>query len=216
MFKEKRKVSIINKIMIAILTIISVFAIAKILLIQLNKKSVYTNIKETQEMIANYSTTEENTWDVSANGDGSVIATLSDDGILTISGEGNMKDWHEYDTDDWHNSDLKAKVKNVSINEGVANIGKNAFYFCKNLTRINIPEGVTNIEEAAFMNCYSLHSINIPSTITNIDKDAFWFCSSLIEINVEKNNAYYMDDNGILYTKDKKEIIKYTEGREDK
>lgn len=38
---------------------------------------------------------ESNTWDISQNGDGSVMATLSDDGTLTISGNGKMKDWRK-------------------------------------------------------------------------------------------------------------------------
>lgn len=281
MFKEKRKVSIINKIMIAILTIISVFAIAIILLIQLNKKSVYTNIKETQEMIANYSTTEENTWDVSANGDGSVIATLSDDGILTISGEGNMKNWKRtYYSSDWHKN--KGKVIKIVIEEGVTNIGDNAFEDCSRLTRIsipssvtsigdgafycadslkkvNIPEGVTSIGDEAFRECTGLVSANIPSSVETVGNNAFNACSNLtninisegvtkigdyaflncfnlksinipkglnsigkdvlgyglIEIKVDENNTEYCDVDGVLYTKDKRELIRYPGSKTD-
>ena len=97
-----------------------------------------------------------NTWDISANGDGSVIAELSEDGTLTISGSGNMKSWAYDATTDWHSSENKEKVKNVIINEGVTSIGDYAFDGCSNLTSIIIHEGVKSIGNKAFYGCSSL------------------------------------------------------------
>ena len=87
-----------------------------------------------------------NTWDISANGDESVIAELSEDGTLTISGSGNMKSWAYDATTDWHSSENKEKVKNVIINEGVTSIGDYAFDGCSNLTSIIIHEGVKTMD----------------------------------------------------------------------
>mgnify|MGYP002732993316 CR=1 FL=1 len=184
MFKEKGKVSIVNKILIVMLAIICVFAVLLISLTQLNKKSVETHVKETQGMIQNYATTAENTWDVSKNGDGSVTATLSSDGTLTISGTGNMKDWEYQVETDWHNFDIKGKVKKVVINKGVTSIGSNAFTTCGRLTSIEIPSGVLSIGSDAFSFCDSLTSIVIPKGVTSIGDNAFERCSNLTSIKI--------------------------------
>ena len=48
---------------------------------------------ETEEILRNYEIKDEETWDVSANGDGSVIAKWTlNDRTLTISGTGKMKE----------------------------------------------------------------------------------------------------------------------------
>ena len=125
-----------------------------------------------------------NTWDISKNGDGSVIAKLSEDGTLTISGSGNMKRWAYDATTDWHSSENKEKVKNVIINEGVTSIGDNAFYRCSSLTNIIIPEGVTSIGNSAFDGCSSLTNITIPEGVTSIKSCAFFKCSSLVDIKI--------------------------------
>ena len=57
---------------------------------------------------------EINTWDISQNGDGSVMATLSDDGTLTISGNGEMKYWYNIYVVAWDSN--RKNIKNVIIN----------------------------------------------------------------------------------------------------
>ena len=127
---------------------------------------------------------ETNTWDISQNGDGSVMATLSDDGTLTISGNGEMKFWNSNFVVAWNSN--RKNIKNVIINNGVTSIGNFAFYGCENLINITIPDSVTSRGLCAFSNCTSLTSINVDS-----------------------NNEKYMSDKGVLYTKDKKSLIQY-------
>ena len=127
---------------------------------------------------------ETNTWDISQNGDGSVMATLSDDGTLTISGNGEMKFWNSSYVVAWDSN--RKNIKNVIINNGVTSIGNFAFHGCENLINITIPDSVTSRGLCAFSNCTSLTSINVDS-----------------------NNEKYMSDKGVLYTKDKKSLIQY-------
>ena len=127
---------------------------------------------------------EINTWDISQNGDGSVMATLSDDGTLTISGNGEMKHWNSMFVVAWDSN--RKNIKNVIINNGVTSIGNFAFHGCENLINITIPDSVTSIGLCAFK-----------------------FCRSLTSINVDSNNEKYMSDKGVLYTKDKKSLIQY-------
>ena len=87
-----------------------------------------TNTTETTEEISrNYEIKEEETWYVSANGDGSVIAKWSLDGrTLIISGTGEMKNWKSNSEEDWHNTQYTGLIQKVIIEKGVTNIGNRA------------------------------------------------------------------------------------------
>ena len=66
-------------------------------------------------MKENYATTQTNTWDVSVNGDGSVTATLDNNGLLTISGTGKMKDWRYITEEGMHAYENRIKVRKIII-----------------------------------------------------------------------------------------------------
>ena len=68
---------------------------------------------------------------------------------------------------------------------------------------------VTSIGDSAFRRCKNLTSITIPEGITSIGYDAFYMCSSLTSINVSENNKNYCSVDGVLFNKDKTELIQY-------
>ena len=180
----KRKISVINLILIILLVLCATMC-GLILLLSNSKISVTMAEKSASEIKNNYTTIEEtstNTWDISANEDASVIATLSGDGTLTISGTGDMKCWNYDDRTDWHG--MKEQVKNVIIKKGVTNIGNYAFYECKSLTNIEISKGVTSIGSCSFSYCRSLTSMEIPEGVTGIGYRTFFFCRSLASIGI--------------------------------
>ena len=89
---------------------------------------------------------------------------LSADGTLTISGT-SMTDYEPKSTP-WY--DNRHKIKKVVIEDGVTNIGINAFDGCTGLSSIEIPNSVTRIGFQAFRECYALTSVTIPNSVTSI------------------------------------------------
>ena len=72
---------------------------------------------------------------------------------------------------------------------------------------------VTSIGEFAFQNCTSLQSIAIPDSVTSIGIYAFSYCDSLTGIWVSENNPAYSSDNmGVLFNKNKSELLRVPGG----
>ena len=104
--------------------------------------------------------------------------TLDDDGVLTISGNGAMGKYN-INTAPWGEN-----ITSVIINDGVTNIGQDAFYGCYGLTRVTIGKGVTSIDPYAFYNCIGLTSITIPDSVTSIGDQAFHSCYYLKSVTL--------------------------------
>ena len=95
----------------------------------------------------------------------------------------------------WYNNYLQecgidegaAKValkEEIVVPSNVTCIGKKAFEYCKNLTKITIPDGATGIGPEAFSGCIHLVKVNIPSSVKIIAPEAFYCCYNLKEINI--------------------------------
>ena len=210
--EENKKRFLLNKLLI-FLGITCLVLCTLIIWLCLDKAEISFLSQGADYIKENYASTEEisNTkiWDISEYEDGSVIATLDNNGVLTISGAGNMKDWKGVQCSPWGNS-----AEKVIIENGITNIGDYAFSICYNLRTIEIPESVKSIGDGAFLEC-GLEEIEIPYSVTDI-KDTFRTCYELRRIIVDENNINYMDDNGVLYSKDGSTIITYPDGKIEK
>lgn len=71
----------------------------------------------------------------------------------------------------------------------------------------NMPATVTVIEDRAFEGCAKITTINIPAKVEEIN-DVFTGCSNLTAINVDLENTEYDSGNGILFNKDRTELIR--------
>ena len=91
----------------------------------------------------------------------------------------------------------------------VTGIGWCAFSGCTGLKSITIPSSVTEIGGYAFRGCKGLKSITIPSSVTEIGENAFRGCKGLTSITADKNNKNYTSVNGVLFNKNKTEILAY-------
>lgn len=139
--------------------------------------------------------------------------TLDDAGTLTISGTGAMEDWNGEHFAPWLS--WPSRIIHVVVEKGVTNISKEAFSFCTKLADITIPDGVTSIGYGAFWHCSSLTEIAIPSSVRSIDSHAFLECTSLSKISVADGNPYYRALDGVLFNRNKTQLICYPAGKTD-
>ncbi len=118
-------------------------------------------------------------------------------------------------------------LRSVTISDNVTSIGFYAFKDTKvievvggvryvdtcvigwdvvDITTVNIREGTKNIVSFVGSNCY-FTSIVIPDSVKSIGDYVFAGCNGLTSITVDKNNANYASQDGILYNKAKTEFI---------
>ena len=125
---------------------------------------------------------------------------LYDDGMLVISGYGNVDD------DTFLGND---KIKRVIIENGITEIGPNAFYNssvtsitfgasvdvildyafyqCEDLAYIDFGENLKSIGEYSFSHCRSLKSVTIPDSVEFIANYAFHRCSYIESVTIGAN-----------------------------
>ncbi|MBO5226003.1 MAG: leucine-rich repeat protein [Parabacteroides sp.] len=96
----------------------------------------------------------------------------------------------------------------IVLPNSITSIGDHAFIECTQLLKITIPQNVTTIGEGAFSHCKLLTTITIPTKVTTIGAEAFGNNFNLKEFIVEASNNKYASKDGILYSKDMKNLIK--------
>ena len=91
--------------------------------------------------------------------------------------------------------------------------GYYTFNGCPKLASINLPESLTTLGWSTFGYNESLSEIYLPDQLKLRDEAAFGGCTSLAEINVGPDNLYYTSVDGVLYSKDMTELIRYPSGK---
>lgn len=88
-------------------------------------------------------------------------------------------------------ANIPASVVYDEVEYSVTSIGAQAFFLCSNLTFVTIPNSVTSIEGGAFAACFNLKTIN-----------------------VDADNPNYCSMDGVLFNKDKTQLIQYPGGKQ--
>lgn len=100
-----------------------------------------------------------------------------------------------------------------SLPETVKEIKEQAFNGCDYLTSLTIPEGVETIGGSAFSNCDALTSVHIPASVSLIG-GYLTKGSGIVEISVADGNTAYKSVEGVLYTKDGKDLLEYPSAKQ--
>lgn len=128
------------------------------------------------------------------------------------------------------------QITEIIIPEGITSIDNYAFTRCESITSVTIPESVTSIGSYAFYRCSALDSVELPNALETIGSRAFYSCNALTEfsipasvtsigtpvisgsdlreISVDANNTAYCSVDGVLYNKDKTNLMFYPAAKE--
>ena len=102
----------------------------------------------------------------------------------------------------------------VTLPSTIKTLEGQAFLRCEKLQSINIPNNVTTISYLCFYQCHSLKSVFIPQNVIDIDPYAFDYCIGMTAIDVDKQNPNYSSLDGVLFNKNKSELIRCPGGKQ--
>lgn len=110
---------------------------------------------------------------------GSISWILYKDGKLVFKGDGailnrsdTLEPWNSY----------KNYIFEVSVEDGITEIGESAFSGWNNIEKVAISENVTDIGSYAFYDCTSLEDVSLSEGLERILIRVFENCSNLTEI----------------------------------
>ena len=102
-------------------------------------------------------------------------------------------------------------LENITLPENLLTIG--AFAFCgSGLNSVILPKNLVTIGDFAFLES-GLNSVTLPKNLTKLGAGAFASCHLLENIFIESGNENYIDVDGVVYSKDKKIIVQYPDGK---
>lgn len=95
----------------------------------------------------------------------------------------------------------------ITSDTGMINWAKGSSTYGPFVSAVELKEGITNIPNRGFYKCSILTTIEIPASVTTIGSGVFGKCTGLTSITVAEGNANFTADGGILYNKDKTELL---------
>ena len=114
---------------------------------------------------------------------------------LSITGQGEIPDYNYPNEQPW--CAFGGKAQTLTLGEGVAKIGKNAFASFQVLPSITLPKSVATIGENAFENCHKLTDVTVPWTDNNIpipDEEAFGLPGLVLHVPAGTVETYKTKD----------------------
>eukprot|EP00980_Cylindrotheca_fusiformis_P010059 scaffold2220_cov75-Cylindrotheca_fusiformis.AAC.14 len=97
----------------------------------------------------------------------------------------------------FHHCKLLARL---GLNEGLEEIGREAFIGCESLTEVDIPSTVKVIDVGAFENCKLLARLGLNEGLEEIGRSAFVECESLTEVDIP-STVKVIEDGAFYYCK---------------
>lgn len=106
-------------------------------------------------------------------------------------------------------------VEEVVLPDGFLAIGDNSFHLSRNLKKVTLPDTLESIGKEAFMGCIALENVVIPKNVSSIGVNAFANCTGVTSFAVSEENQNFIAVDGVIFTRDKKELVMYPSGKED-
>ena len=99
------------------------------------------------------------------------------------------------------------ELLSVTMPKDVKDVQMGAFCNCGKLASVNFAQCLRSIGNNAFMGCRKLTPVTIPVSVTNIGGAAFAYCLEMKHIDVEVGNQTFTSIDGVVYTKDRAELV---------
>lgn len=106
-----------------------------------------------------------------------------------------------------------AEIPEEIDGHSITSLADGCFANCESLKEVKFSDSVQEIGENAFYGCIALREINIPENVTTIGAYAFDATEELNKFSVDEKNRAYTAIDGVLYTKDVSNLIKYPESK---
>ena len=106
-------------------------------------------------------------------------------------------------------------LNSITIPDSVKVIQPRAFAECSNLSTLKFGKNVEKIYDYVFYQT-NITEITLPEKLNYISGIAFLGNCVIKNINVDSNNANFSSNNGIVFSKDKKKIVLYPQGKTEK
>lgn len=107
---------------------------------------------------------------------------------------------------DWAFSNQTELVE-LSLPEGLEVVGWYAFSGCSKLEKLTLPQTLIELGGSALKECTSLKELSLPSGLSRLGPHVAEGCLGLEEIQVEEENEVFRTLQGIVCSKDGKELI---------
>ena len=144
----------------------------------------------------------------------SVVSSLTQDSTIAMTGQLTSGDLATI------KSALQASQYMIKLDlrgvTGLDSLPRQALDVCPNLQSLSLPEGLASIGDNALNGCENLESLYLPASFSSFDELAFEISSPhivFVSINVAESNPVYSSLDGVLFSKDKKTLIKCPEGK---
>lgn len=103
-------------------------------------------------------------------------------------------------------------LRKIVLSDNLESIKLRGIANCANVKEINLPKTLKSID-SSFARMLRLESLNIPKDC-ELKGTNFIQCPKL-NLTVDKENPYYVVENGVLYNKDKTVLIRYLDTKQD-
>ena len=107
---------------------------------------------------------------------------------------------------------IKLDLRGVT---GLDSLPQGALDICQNLQSLSLPEGLVSIGNNALYGCENLESLYLPASFSFFEAVELAFAAGqkFSCINVAEGNIVYSSVDGVLFSKDKKTLLKCPQGK---